>query len=377
MGHGQRTQKTKPLLGAAKNHYTFLVSLIIGSIFAGSLSSCTAKSKNSEGATRVSGDLASSQLSGQVLTKTGANESPDWSPDGRKFIFTSHLRAAHSNWQIYEWDLSAGSERRVTFSDGDSVSPHYLQDGDRIIYASTTDELKERPLLLQKKNETANSTRPPSDLYLSRLNGLDIVRITNRSGFDGLIRTAGGNKNEFYYSSEIGTNLAIFKVHSNLKSVSSIFADSKEDRRDFVYLNNRSAWIATYLEQEPGALTPPVLKQQLMVATASIKKAQAVDFGMILYKDLSWIPGVKKGEEILLFTGLLAGKSNSQIYIFDPTKNCLVTLIKSENAALSQASISPDRERVLYVRSPPGENSQILIKKIEWDKVICEEGPIS
>ncbi|MBK7843805.1 MAG: PD40 domain-containing protein [Bdellovibrionales bacterium] len=97
----------------------------------------------------------------QQLTTEGENWNGSFSPDGRKIIFLSEKRIGHSQSQVYELNLSLSRQRRVTFHDGDDASPHFDSSGRYILYSSTTDEIKEDPVFIQKSLSELSSPPPP------------------------------------------------------------------------------------------------------------------------------------------------------------------------------------------------------------------------
>jgi Tol biopolymer transport system component len=118
---------------------------------------------------------------GSSITLLGDNTSPSWSPDGEHLLFVSRNRPAHKNAQVYEFDFKTNKERRITYSDGEDSDPQYVLGGNKIVYASTTDELKERPKLFG--NELPTEQNPPTEIYLSDLSGIEIQRLTHHPGF--------------------------------------------------------------------------------------------------------------------------------------------------------------------------------------------------
>lgn len=109
------------------------------------------------------------------ITFSGESMNPRFSADGNRMLFASRGRNFHKGWQIYEYDFRNNKERRVTFSDGDAFDPLYL-DGNSLVYASTTDEIKESPF--------KSSQVEPSDIYTSGLYGNDIQRLIQNPGYD-------------------------------------------------------------------------------------------------------------------------------------------------------------------------------------------------
>ena len=76
---------------------------------------------------------------GQVLKKFGVGSgssiavSPDWSPDGTKFVYVSN---ESGNPQIYIYDTTSGQKKRLTFSGKYNTSPSWSPKGDWIAYSA-------------------------------------------------------------------------------------------------------------------------------------------------------------------------------------------------------------------------------------------------
>lgn len=79
------------------------------------------------------------------LTLVGDNHSPVPAKEGDRIVFLSAARNAHSNAQVYLFDLVKNAERRMTFSDGDT--PEALIANGDLFYVSDTEVAKERPAI--------------------------------------------------------------------------------------------------------------------------------------------------------------------------------------------------------------------------------------
>lgn len=123
-----------------------------------------------------------------VLVDRGFSSQGHVSPDGSHLIFVSAARPGHSHPQIYEKDLATGEEKRITFQNGATAYPRYHPRERRILYSSSTDELKESPPRLAGDAKPLKIPRPyeqPYEIYSHSLDGLNIDRLTDHLGFDG------------------------------------------------------------------------------------------------------------------------------------------------------------------------------------------------
>jgi A/G-specific adenine glycosylase len=122
-----------------------------------------------------------------AITKVGENQMGQFSPDGSKIIFQSQSRPTHKKAQIYILNLRTNRERRITYNDGEDFSPTFDPTGEKILYSSTTDEIKEHGLIATPVTDPLldNSKASFQEIYESRADGSHIVRLTHGPGFDG------------------------------------------------------------------------------------------------------------------------------------------------------------------------------------------------
>ena len=75
------------------------------------------------------------------LTENRKNdESPSWSPDGKRIAFSSDRKGDFANYDIYVMDADGRNQQRLIENRGDDVSPSWSPDGKRIAFSSDREE---------------------------------------------------------------------------------------------------------------------------------------------------------------------------------------------------------------------------------------------
>ncbi len=74
------------------------------------------------------------------LTENRKNdESPSWSPDGKRIAFASDRKGDFENFEIYVMDADGGNQQKLTNNRGDDESPSWSPDGEQIAFSSKRD----------------------------------------------------------------------------------------------------------------------------------------------------------------------------------------------------------------------------------------------
>ena len=165
------------------------------------------------------------------ITKNGANRQPIFISNSA-FVFVSKSRKNHKDPQLYFHDLLEGKEKRITHQRGDLTNGFYFDKKGEIIYSSSTDEEKETPYVLKKhldrfpasvKNDSFfHVDFRPQEIYKSQIDGSDVQRLTEFSGYDGFpiylqskdrLYFSRWNKGQLsLYAKSMSKNLAPWKV---------------------------------------------------------------------------------------------------------------------------------------------------------------------
>lgn len=127
--------------------------------------------------------------------------------DGNRLLWMISREAEYGGAQIYESDLLQEKFRRVTWQDGE-VESFDVSDNDKLVYASTTDEIKEHPHPTERPAEQGL----PSEIYLSDRYGDEIRRLTTHPGFDGQV-SISPKGHDIAYVTKDGAKFTVHKVH--------------------------------------------------------------------------------------------------------------------------------------------------------------------
>lgn len=282
----------------------------------------------------------------EPVTAVGDNYSPAISPDGKKLLFVSRLRHQHRHSQVYELDLSTLQERRITFSDGTTDEPIYGRQGDYIFYSSTTDEIKERPLILQQILKSSIDSplhlglleaRESGEVYSSTLDGNTIVRWTKRPGFDGYISTRG---EEVLYISVEKSQFQILKQKNPHKKPEILYRTSQPIAQVKAFEENKTI---AFVQIDNSNNTSHIL-----TTTGKVFSPQVLPLKEGFYRD----PFFSKDGKALLISARFTEKEDFDIYWLNLESHCLQKLVSNPGDDIS-ANLSPDSKNLFFVNRTP------------------------
>jgi len=292
------------------------------------------------------------------ITFLGDNEHPRFSSDNNKLIYTSRGRGVHKGAQIYEMDLQKNKERRVTFSDGDAFDATYISDAE-ILYASTTDEIKESPLL----NKTFDKEYPPADLYMSDLYGNDIVRLTRQPGYDAEpLFVSHPSKPYILFSSRRGELTGIYRLDLKHLPVSLVSAEKGKEKRFPAVTPDRTQYAWVEKDSKTGEQSLVLLKLKGKIPFV-LKKGEGT------YRDLYFAP---RPPLRLFYSVLRTGEKQYQIEVYDIEKQCTQVVFKGQDSLYNPVPSDETTERLAFVRSFQ-DKKQIYIAPLPADLGPCLE----
>lgn len=284
------------------------------------------------------------------ITQIGDNRSPRFSPDGSHLLFLSSARPSHKQAQVYILDLLRMTERRVTFHDGDDEGASW--DGQtKIVYSSTTDEIKENVSLdrikadyeASKAASAPNGVRPlprvvnGGDIYLQRLDGREIERITDVTGPD-TSPTASGDRIVFV-SSRAGDPQLFLYNGSATRSVSH----GPDAAPAFSYDGHSLAFERSLVKD-----------QSQIFVTDDLREAQPLTAPGFRDRDPAWSG---KGDSVVFASN--RGGHVFDLYLIDRKASCLKRLTQVQADAV-QPAMSPDGSKIAFV-TKTGPQNQIYL----------------
>lgn len=281
---------------------------------------------------------------GIQLTKIGSNDSPSLSQDGKKIAFVSQKRPTHAQPQIYFFDLEQLTERRITYQDGECGKPVLIEGGKKVIYSSSTDELKEHPILFRTSPDP--SPWPPADLYESDLSGIEIKRLTQRPGFDGLaLPRSDTSDKDIIYSQWNGHHLEAWQIHLENQAQKRLLTKKDRSILSLRLSPNSKQWIWIEKTDEGRIL--------LVTAPFSFKTDQqkALTLGKTL--TLENFESVEWWDDQNIYFSAQFPKKPFQIYSYNLKDPCLRIQVEHQSN-LTTPQLNPTKQGMVFVSDANG-----------------------
>ena len=285
------------------------------------------------------------------LTNVGENYSARYSGDGQRIVFVSRLRPFHPHSQVYEMDLKNRRERRVTFHDGENASPTYDGTGRKVYYASTTDEIKERPVFLQQVIDnmapSPDKAGAPFEIYSSALDGSDIRRLTTHAGFDSEISIYPKTGALLFsaWHDKIFQLFIIPQPGSEPRSwIKSEFSDSEPAVSP---RGNLVAWVRWSEDRKTSAI---------WIANFRGENAKALVTGDSLNINPSWTPD----SEEIVFASNRDGLKTFDLYSVKADGSCLKRQTDERRDVL-EPQVRPDGKEILFTSLKSGSKQLYIL----------------
>lgn len=272
-------------------------------------------------------------LAATQLTFLGESSEPAFSADDKKIIYQNKKRPNHENSQVYVVDIATKVEKRITHNDGDDSCASYSHFGTKIIYSSTTDEIKERAAELSK---AGRNSFLPFEIYSADIDGSHIRRLTKTPGYDAEGRySRAGDK--IIFTSFRGGNSDIYVMNSNGRNIRKISNNHLPNTSPM--LSNNSQKIVY------------VAAGHLYIANTDGSHAVQLTTGENINNSPYWHPNSKK----IIFSSNRADKNNYELYTISVDGKCLKRITYSTESEYFP-SFSRDGKKIAFTSNKTGKN---------------------
>ena len=306
------------------------------------------------------------------LALKGKNKQARFSPDGRFILYISRDRRGHKNSQVYEMSLLSGEERRVTFQDGENRDPSYHPKGDRVIYASSTDELKEeeewffkerekeKPMEVSRGIASLSGDRSfPYELYISQRDGRHIKRLTKSPDLDA--KAVYHPSGDFLlFSTRRRGKVDVFKMNSR-GGKPKLWSAIKEgeywnDELNFSKDGGRLAWV----RHSKSSGISHIYIAQSNTRKKTLGELKQLTTQAAQHRSPVWYPD----NQHIIFSSNRASPDNFELYVMKQDGSCIHRLTYDLGDDLDPA-VSPDGKKIVFTKyRPEGEQIYIMDFKV-------------
>ncbi|MEM7645638.1 MAG: hypothetical protein AAF203_01900, partial [Pseudomonadota bacterium] len=290
----------------------------------------------------------------QQVTKLGKNRQPLFISN-TGVLYVSQKRPQHQGPQLYFLDLATGKEKRISHQKGEvSIGMAHGGHG-RFFYSSSTDEDKETPFILKKYLDRFPSSVEsefffhvdfrPQEIYSSDVDGTNIQRLTNYSGYDGF-PYYHQDKDRLYFSrwqegkmdlfaKSLRKNLAPWKVMKTAGHDMGL--QLSPDKTQFVWFR----------------FSPDFKTSQLLLSGTHFKNPHFLTLDAGIHWNPIWHPNGKT----VIYSAKIAPTNHFDLYEVSTQGECTRQLTSYDGDEFYPA-LSPDGKTLLFTSTQTG-NEQI------------------
>jgi Tol biopolymer transport system component len=305
-----------------------------------------------------------------------------FSSDGASFIFQAEREPENPFYQIYMLSFATGDVHRVSPGIGKTTcSFFHPRDSDRVIFASThldpdaiakqKEEIELRASGKQKRY--AWDYDETYDVFQTRRDGSDAVRLTSAAGYDAECSYSPDGQWIVFCSNRAAYPLAMLSINDQerAKLDLSYFVD--------IYVMHADGSEPSRLTHEPGYdggpfFTPDgerivwrhfnpegTIADVFTMKPDGSDKQQVTDFGA-----MSWAPFFHPSGEYLIFTSNKLGFSNFELYLVDRSGSRDPVRVTFTDGFDGLPMFSPDGKRLAWTSNRTSDKvSQLFIA--DWN----------
>ena len=290
------------------------------------------------------------------LTNGGQNAEAYWSPNGKKIVFQT-TRDKYACDQIFVMNADGTDQHLVSTGKGRTTCGYFLPGNKHIVYASTHESGDACPTPPDRSKGYVWAVFPTYDIFVAKLNGEIIKRLTNTSGYDAEA-TVNFKQKKIIYTSMVSGDLDLWtmsleglKKKQITKTVGydggAVFS---RDGKQIVWRGNHPESkenVKKYQDLLKDNLTTP-MKMEIMVSDADGANAKQLTF----FNCASFAPTFTPDGKKIIFS---SNKHNCdgrdfELYMID-TNGKNLQQITNYGGFTSFPEISPDGKKLIFASS--------------------------
>ncbi len=290
------------------------------------------------------------------LTNGGQNAEGYWSPNGKKIVFQT-TRDKFECDQIFVMNSDGTDQHLVSNGKGRTTCGYFLPGNKHILYASTHEDGPACPAPADRSKGYVWAVSPTYDIYVAKLNGEIVKRLTNSNGYDAEA-TVNFKTKRIIYTSMVSGDLDLWtmsldglKKRQLTKSVGydggAVFS---RDGKQIVWRGNHpqsTENVKKYKDLLKENLTTP-MKMEIMISDANGQNVRELTH----FNCASFAPTFTPDGKHIIFS---SNKHNCdgrdfELYMMD-TKGNNLQQITNFGGFTSFPEISPDGKKIIFSSS--------------------------
>jgi len=293
----------------------------------------------------------------EQITTRGQNRQAHFISD-QEILFVSRDRKRNQDPQLYKKDLNTGFESQITYQRG-SIQAGTLINSKYILFSSSSDEDNESPLALKKYLDRFPSTVDqggfvhldfnPQEIYLSTLDGSQITRLTQWSGFDGFpaYKQQG---NQIYFSRYDKKQMRIYTMQN------------QEDAKAWPVLKGDGHDLGVQVSPQSkgfvwSRFSSDFQTAQILATNKVFKQLKTLTPTF----DLSWSPSFHPNGQSVLFSARNNDMANLDLFEVTLDGNCHRQLSSYEGDEYFP-TVSPDGTKIMFTSTQSGSEQIFMLQ---------------
>lgn len=340
-------------------------SLLVIFLVSSLIFSCTTANKKADDESLAPPLPSSASI--KKIDVVGKNRQPVFISEN-EISFISYDRKSHKKGQLYTYNFADNTEKRITYQVGDVTNGSYSKSTNEFFYSSSLDETRNLSQILTSYDEKAEAEKSPvlppipyaflpQEIYVSNLEGDNIYRLTNFSGFDGQ-PMINEKKKQIIFSRQTQNNFQLYRASLTDTDKVTKITFGKEDNNFNPVFNPKGEKVVWTESNSDYSVN------KLNISDWSFKKVKPLFESEGMHWSTTWHP---KGEW-LVFSSNKPGSAGFDLYTIKKDGTCLKPLTNTAGDDYFP-SFSPEGNKIVFTSTREGEEQ---LYTMDFEAPDCE-----